>query len=449
MLQATASAAARSYPEMCDVADLLRQIPDLRELLSPKGRSALLACSRQLRQVIHSTTTAVTVKRFNQIEAVLEGSWPQLALIKTEPTHLCCSFHEPDFKPPTLPTSNFHILASLDMGRCERECVRRCTCQPKSTCAALFVSPKSQQPDPYRSFAAACSYLPGPEWQYEHWQYLRLQLGIDASAPITTQIVALVAERHWPWVTELTLSNCQLSHDAMADLICGNWSRLRWLDLGSNQLDEDAVARLLCGDWQQLEGLVLEANPRVHTGDLAPIAHCAPELWWRLEYLSLARITIDSVAARHLSQMRFLASLDLSATSLDAAAISQLFLAPWPNLQKLALSHNSLTTDAVALLVSSSLPELRCLQLDHNKLDTAAAQHIARGVWPLLHHLDLAHNQLDDTAMAVLAHGRWPVLRKLSLKSTLASAKGIERLAARIWPKTRRLNLAAIGWGLV
>lgn len=80
-------------------------------MLAGEDWAAMSSCSRQLRHLIHSSVTTTAVKTVGNVQAVLTGYWPQLALIKLQPKassgsseHLC------------LPVkSNFQLLATLEL----------------------------------------------------------------------------------------------------------------------------------------------------------------------------------------------------------------------------------------------------------------------------------------------------------------------------------------------
>lgn len=62
------------------LAAVLCEAPPLFAMLSSQDRAAVSTCSKQLQSLIHRSVTAIVVNRFSDVEAVLSGSWPQLAL---------------------------------------------------------------------------------------------------------------------------------------------------------------------------------------------------------------------------------------------------------------------------------------------------------------------------------------------------------------------------------
>ena len=126
---------------------------------------------------------------------------------------------------------------------------------------------------------------------------------------------------------------------------------------------------------------------------------------------------------------------------MDAAAMTQLFCVPWPQLKNLDLSGNTLASTTVEELVSVSMPNLEALGIDSSNLRAATVYHSARGNWPYLQHLSLCNNHLNSPAMAHLAKGRWPSLKELLLSGSRISDYGLELLMTGAWPQLNCLVL--------
>lgn len=65
-------------------SDVLCEVPTLLAMVPSSDWPALLGCSKQLRYVVHSSVQATRVTHEEDVTLVLEGSWPQLGLIKLE-----------------------------------------------------------------------------------------------------------------------------------------------------------------------------------------------------------------------------------------------------------------------------------------------------------------------------------------------------------------------------
>lgn len=90
-------------PQPNGLADVLCGAPALLAMLSSEDRTVLSSCGRELRHMIHSLITTIVVNDVTSVEAVLRGSWPQLALIKV-PTCCLSGLSLP-------PESNFKVVA--------------------------------------------------------------------------------------------------------------------------------------------------------------------------------------------------------------------------------------------------------------------------------------------------------------------------------------------------
>ena len=158
--------------------------------------------------------------------------------------------------------------------------------------------------------------------------------------------------------------------------------------------------------------------------------------------MNLRYTKLDSACTHSLTLMhQRLRDLDLAATGMDAAGMTQLFSVPWPQLETLVLSGNKLASTTVEELVLVSMPNLTLLCINSSSLRTDAVQHLARGNWPYLQHLKLCNNHLNNAAMAHLAKGRWPRLQKLWLSGSCASDYGVVLLMQGAWPQLNFLVL--------
>ena len=388
-------------------------------MLSSTDQLAVSVCNRQLRHVFRSSVQAITVDHDTEVVPVLEGSWPQLALIKVKagrPGKLSCS----------PPHSKFQLIALLHAMQHLPEIMSALIVRPVSV-------PASLQQQPSQHIAAAFANLHSSEWQMPSLRVVTDTLGeevitqmIHSSSDwsslrwlkfhnLSLAALKLLTSASRPQVRMLTLSNTQLDEDAMAALMSTSWPLLKELDIGSHpDLNPAAVATILAGISAAMVKLVL-----VDTQLDSACAHCVMSLPHHDEPLSL----------------------HLPCTNLDAAGMTQLFAMPWPQLQELMLMGNKMTADSAAELVSASMPNLEILILDESKLDAATARHIATGRWPKLLTLCLCNNQLDDAAMAHLATGNWLMLTRLCLQGNDIVDVGLQLLMVGQWPQLQSLTL--------
>ena len=65
----------------CALADLMHEVSDIVNLLSPKARATVLGCNRQLRQLVHDRARTITVNSTKDVAALVKRTWLQLSLI--------------------------------------------------------------------------------------------------------------------------------------------------------------------------------------------------------------------------------------------------------------------------------------------------------------------------------------------------------------------------------
>ena len=391
-------------------------------MLSFQDRAALSAGDKQLRRVIHSSVTAITVHEVSDAKAVMMGEWPQLALIKLRPSapiavwrYIRLAQH-----------SKFQLLASLLFSTSR--------VHPYESKTALVVTPAVQL-NQHRSIAAAFSLLQGPKWQ----RFSHLLATVHSQAE---DIMTHMAQSDWPGFEQLDFRHSTLSPTAFHQLGKGSWSGLHTLDLCDNPLSEAAIAALVQGNWPMLTKLALVPSPFIVAAKMPGIPTAAK--WPSLASLNLVRMKLNTACVHGIALLHDqLRELDLSYTDIGAAALSQIASSPWPHLQRLGLAGNRLQANAIASLVAAHMPTLTSLRLQRNKLDAAAARHLATGAWLKLSALILDNNYLDNAAMGLLAHGSWPSLQTLLLEGNNIGAQGLQALMAGQWPMLSCLTLDA------
>ena len=134
------------------LADVIFESSPLLAVLGSRDWTALPACSRHFRNLIHSLVKAATVTSQSEAEAILSGHWPRLVLVNIHPI----TQRDP-FRMPL--SSEFQVLASLTMSSSDRLFHMRYA-------IAVLVSHKPQQADDrLKTITSAFSHLHSSAWQ--------------------------------------------------------------------------------------------------------------------------------------------------------------------------------------------------------------------------------------------------------------------------------------------
>ena len=296
----------------CTLADILHEAPRLLDFLPAECRSALLACSRQWRQLIHCTTRTVTINHTQDMLQLCKLAFPQLALVLVPD-------YDGDLDPLLADLSclqqqstlgRMQLLAGLSLSNQQNDCF---------STVALIVKPATAVPQP--------------------------QTLSQAMMPVTTMSYL----QSWTRLKDLMLRQCNLDVDSIAQLTVIDWPELRLLDVAENQLGRAGVAQLAKGAWPKLEMLVLDKNNL----DGAALASVVQGAWPHLQELSLSDNPIADAAAiavLHTASWPNLARLTMNKVRLDAASVHELVQTPWQHMYALYLSQTSLGTADVAVL---------------------------------------------------------------------------------------------------
>lgn len=223
------------------LAEILCEAPPLFAMLSSQDWAELSRCGKQLRRLFHCSAYIVVVRAITEAEAVLRGSWAQLAAIMVEPPYTYVflrQLHWPEH-------SNLQLIASLEI-RCDTH-----------TRPAFIVSPDAKD-DQHKSVAAAFRHLQKPKWGPACVVYATVHSH-------DVEVVTQMAQSDWQFVNSIYLTESRLGHAAMRQLAKGSWPRLQSLDLRSNQLDGAAMTVLIQGKWPSLKALALDSNSSMNT----------------------------------------------------------------------------------------------------------------------------------------------------------------------------------------
>ena len=202
---------------------------------------------------------------------------------------------------------------------------------------------------------------------------LHLDISINyftyASAP-----ALLSEEPAWPLMNHLHMGGCNMF--PVSGALLQVTSQLQLIDLHDN-LHLGATQALVPARWHNVSAIKLDGC-RLHHDQVACLSRCT----WPLEYLSLSRTCLDTLALTHLSSGN------------------------WPNLKKLDLCKKGdpLPAAAVAELVKGRWPLLKWLCLCNNGFsDACVLSELTKGDWPVLKTLQLACNAFPPESAADLA----------------------------------------------
>ena len=194
------------------LADVLCEAPPLFAMLSSQDRAVVSTCSKHLQCLIHRSVTAIVVNDFSDVEAVLRGSWPQLALIMGT-----SAFRQELHLPKD---SKFQLIATLKpMWR-----------YIVDSNMAYIVGP-SAPGDQCKSIAAAFRHL-------QRWPAPYLTATVHSHSE---GVIAHIVQYVEPHVKYLDLSHSRLGSASIIQLTNGSLPKLESLKLSSTQLDAAAV----------------------------------------------------------------------------------------------------------------------------------------------------------------------------------------------------------------
>ena len=235
----------------CALADLMHEVPDIVNLLSPKARAAVLGCNRQLRQLVHNRARTITVNSTKHVAALVKRNWLQLSLVVV--TRCACDYKWPE-------NSALQLLAELHInGQCS-------TYQASQHWGAQFrlrqcfdagvfvVCPMSRMKQAEcareQHIVQALVHLQGSQYsQVNHVSIQRDSCGAAVTRSLSTF--------YWPKLGGIIVRNVQLGDAAMVELVKGNWPNLWQLSLREHGLDATALSHLSRASWLQLEVLLV------------------------------------------------------------------------------------------------------------------------------------------------------------------------------------------------
>ena len=399
------------------------QAPRILEILSQASRKNLSATSRDMRKLVHSLVTVITVQHEEDIACLLRGNWSQLGMIILPDRGICYYRSSVSMRP------GFELLGRIDL-----------SCSIGHVDVAFLL--KSSQHLTNTAYASnQLAVKPLERLLQEDWSALtQLKISYLKSSAMAAPVIAMLSKGSWPLLTSIDLTGSILDVKSICHLIKGKWTALKHLDLTSTQLDTETVRQLVEGQWPALQRLRLSLNPLMDAVTISQLAKADCPL---LDDLSLEYMPLGAAAARELVKLQLpcLRFLGLGSAKMDIAAMSELSKADWPVLWYLNLSCNNLCVGAVVNLVQAHLPGLASLFLRDAGLDSAAMECMIQGNWPQLQQLHLSDNRLDVKALKRLVKGNWKKLYMLSMQHNMLGKQAIKELIKGKWPLLQCLSI--------
>lgn len=247
----------------------------------------------------------------------------------------------------------------------------------------------------------------------------------------------------WTSLTALNFSQNFLDAKGMAELIRGDWPRLRSLDLSRNLWSATHfVAVLAKAHWTAVQDLNLESN-QFTEDDFYQLGQLK---WAHLTRLNIAhcldqidrQVSMKHVAAGCWPQ---LAALDVSCNRLSAEDVAELVQGHWPALQSLSLAHSG--HGITAQLAGSAWTSLQHVDLRGCRLTAKEASLLAG--WPHLVSLNLrgcfgySKSYKLTAAMGRISRGAWPALAALDVRDNRLEVSISE---LEFWAKLREVKLS-------
>ena len=214
------------------IGDVLQEVPLLLSLLDSKTWSTLSSCSKQLRQLVQRSTSAICIDDEGDLEAVLSIEWLRLRLIVLE------SHPAPhQILWPADAHLRLHTVVHLS--------------NENHDAAFLYVVPASQVHDLAHLARQAtyawncCSFL-----QNSPWLSAKPQVQADGCvADGNTFLTAMPTQN----LLELHLTGQPLSSKTIRQLTTGSWPAIQKLILTATKLNGDAMTCLVTHAWHRLQ----------------------------------------------------------------------------------------------------------------------------------------------------------------------------------------------------
>ena len=344
-----------------ELAILCYEVPQVFKTMPLRSLRALLAVSKQLRQVIRHQASFLAISKHKALVVSTASHWQSVQHVHL---HSMC-------------------LSATEMWSFSQHCWPNLT-------ALDFTSAHLD--------TGAMVMLARGKWPL--LQHLNL-----CGQQLPPAVMAFLRLSEWPMLRFLSLEACRLHERTIIQLVKAKWPALESLSLAQNALTAAGLAELSKGNWLQLSKLDLR---QTSIGPQA-LAHLANGNWPRMTSILLSQTQISACGQLLQRASWFcLAHLSLHDCNLTSHDMKQLCCHNWPELQDLDLSANRLDCAAFSYLSQGMWPLLVSLNLSNTGVSSAAMSDLIHAQWPKIADLDLSKNSctIDSAAIAVLVKAR-------------------------------------------
>ena len=263
------------------LADIIHKAPGILACCGSESKAALMACSKQLRSVLHGHITVVKVNKLLDIVSLCQGDWPSLTLV--------------------------HSSTNLtEMSATSKQSIVQSFWEKLELVASLFLSGDSTDQEVFivRSYQH-CNSLIFPPSELpralgsclhctEYHKYTSVRL---VHSNLSSADAAQLLQLPWQHLESLDVSQASLDTMAITALTTAPHPNLQVLNNSLHRLDTAAMTQLAQAEWPLLRRLCLSGNP---TADPAEVASFAAN-WPKLRQLAIFHVKLTAACIRQLT----------------------------------------------------------------------------------------------------------------------------------------------------
>lgn len=412
--------------------NVMHQIPQIFEVLPPKGQHAFCATCTEARTYLRERVKGIRLESSTDLQMFTQHMWSSLDALNLSNSEL----NRKGIKLLTAAQLTSLKSLSLATNRIQQREVRLLLKGNWPELASLNLSWTILGPD---GMDALCSQT------WPNLKFLNLT-GIDPS----TAVIDNFAGTAFPQLDHLSLAFSCYSHAVLLQLGRAFGSVLSSLDLNNTRVQ---MAWFFGSSWPKLQKLNL-VGCECYSDPLPgwQLADQMPQL--RSLHLKSNKIAISAMSCLTFGHCFLLEELDISCIQVTSTSqvhhptepqlhegLANMSVNAWPNLRRLSMQSVQLDAKGMAALVKGNWPQLEHLDLQHNQLDAAACAHLVSAQWPL-QCLLLKNNGLDTTAVSELVKADWPEMQRIDMSQNALTAPAIMKLTLAEWPMLKELCLA-------
>ncbi len=384
---------------------LLEEVPSILDYVTPKTMAALLSSSSSLRRLVHSSATALTLKKADLpvITALVNGGWSQLKHLNLSRSLIDLSLMS------ALVQGQWPVLQSLKLVKCRLsyEAVRLLGDGEWSGLECLELGQNGLRLEAYVALGKS------------KWPKLRKLVLKDPQQPLDHEMCRELAKAEWPLLHELCLDFNEVNGECIDELNIAKWPFLEVLV--ASGLTSAATISLTESKWQNLKALYIE-----DWAGATAVEHWTHAIWPLLNTLRLreAAVVSDTVAA--IANFKHLQVVELLGCWLHHGTCAALtFLSPF--VKQLSLDSSQLTEDILEAFGDVTWSQLECLDLSYTTLTSPVLHTWAREHWPALRRLHL--NSCIPPSCDLAALGHWKLLHLQCLQLSYAIFESVEAVS--------------------